>query len=374
MSEGKFRNGGIFFPLNQQAFTVAGISHAEVSIYGPDSRRLTSATFDIEVPPECVCECEEGSEDYVDIMAAQIKAAIEAADRAESAAFHGPRISDDSTWEVWDPDEGQYVDTMVDASGVPGPQGAKGDTGPQGPKGADGKDGANGIDGTAGADGKDGADGITPTIGDNGNWYLGTTDTGKPSRGDTGPQGAKGAQGETGATPDIQIGTVTTLDAGENATASMTGTAAAPLLNLGIPKGEKGDKGDAASTSNFLPGAVVYGKLDETTGKILLYKDFACTEGVTYLDAMAFGDTHNALFVYGNRTYQYIGAEEDPDMPGVYGIIVTSRVEVVTNSNESKTVKVETAKLDIPGGMAGTRDYVTLTTAEIQIGGELILQ
>ena len=31
-----------------------------------------------------------------------------------------------------------------------------------------------------------GGGGITPTIGDNGNWYLGDTDTGKPSRGDTG--------------------------------------------------------------------------------------------------------------------------------------------------------------------------------------------
>lgn len=40
-------------------------------------------------------------------------------------------------------------------------------------------------------------DGTTPHIGDNGNWYLGDTDTGKPSRGETGPQGP---QGETGAT------------------------------------------------------------------------------------------------------------------------------------------------------------------------------
>ena len=35
----------------------------------------------------------------------------------------------------------------------------------------------------------DGADGITPTIGENGNWYLGETDTGKPSRGDTPQKG-----------------------------------------------------------------------------------------------------------------------------------------------------------------------------------------
>ena len=42
--------------------------------------------------------------------------------------------------------------------------------------------------------------GITPTIGDNGNWYLGSTDTGKPSRGEKGEKGETGAQGEKGAT------------------------------------------------------------------------------------------------------------------------------------------------------------------------------
>ena len=48
----------------------------------------------------------------------------------------------------------------------------------------------NGLDGQNGQDGKDGVngqDGLTPTIGDNGNWFLGDTDTGKPSRGEVGP-------------------------------------------------------------------------------------------------------------------------------------------------------------------------------------------
>ena len=45
-----------------------------------------------------------------------------------------------------------------------------------------------------------GVDGITPTIGDNGNWYLGDTDTNKPSRGEKGPQGDVGPKGDTGAT------------------------------------------------------------------------------------------------------------------------------------------------------------------------------
>lgn len=48
-------------------------------------------------------------------------------------------------------------------------------------------------------DGADGKDGVTPTIGDNGNWYLGDTDTGKPSRGEAGPQGPAGADGKDGA-------------------------------------------------------------------------------------------------------------------------------------------------------------------------------
>lgn len=59
--------------------------------------------------------------------------------------------------------------------------------------GADGKDGQNGAPGQ---------DGITPTIGDNGNWYLGETDTGKPSRGEAGPQGPQGPKGEKGDTGD----------------------------------------------------------------------------------------------------------------------------------------------------------------------------
>lgn len=43
-----------------------------------------------------------------------------------------------------------------------------------------------------------GDDGAIPHIGDNGNWYIGNTDTGKPSRGATGATGPQGPKGETG--------------------------------------------------------------------------------------------------------------------------------------------------------------------------------
>ena len=106
--------------------------------------------------------------------------------------------------------------------------------------------------------------GNAPYIGDNGNWYVGLQDTGVSATGPAGPPGEKGDPGKqgpqgvpgpagedgepgpagaTGATPNLQIGAVTTLDAGNNATASITGTTENPLLNLGIPKGADGAQG-----------------------------------------------------------------------------------------------------------------------------------
>ena len=73
------------------------------------------------------------------------------------------------------------------------------------------------LDGVAGSDG---TDGITPTIGDNGNWYLGETDTGKPSRGiqgETGATGASGSDGVDGISP-----TVTTSKSGGATTITIT--------------------------------------------------------------------------------------------------------------------------------------------------------
>lgn len=40
--------------------------------------------------------------------------------------------------------------------------------------------------------------GVVPTIGANGNWYIGTEDTGKPSRGEKGDKGNPGAKGDKG--------------------------------------------------------------------------------------------------------------------------------------------------------------------------------
>ena len=61
-------------------------------------------------------------------------------------------------------------------------------------------------------------------------------------------------KGDTGETPDISIGTVTTVAPGTPASASMTGTPEEPVLNLSIPQGVVG------ATPNFTVGTVTTGE------------------------------------------------------------------------------------------------------------------
>lgn len=80
----------------------------------------------------------------------------------------------------------------------------------------------------------------------------------KGDTGDTGAKGDKGDTGATGATPNMSIGTVQTLAPGSSATASITGTPEAPVLNLGIPKGDTG------SVSGIYGSAIPMSPQDQT--------------------------------------------------------------------------------------------------------------
>lgn len=119
-------------PKDSTAFAVAGTSKAEVSVYDEDGRRITSATFNIEVTEECASDYEQDSGSYVDILADTINTINEAAERAEAAAVNPPTISDDNTWLVWDSDKGEYIDTCVSAEGTQGPKGDPGEPGQKG--------------------------------------------------------------------------------------------------------------------------------------------------------------------------------------------------------------------------------------------------
>ena len=106
-------------------------------------------------------------------------------------------------------------------------KGADGKNGSDGKDGINGKDGRDGTDGTNGQNGSDGKDGNTPFIGENGNWWIGETDTGVKAAGIDGTDGVDGTDGEKGDKGDKG-------DPGEKGDKGDNGD-----------KGDKGDKGDA---------------------------------------------------------------------------------------------------------------------------------
>ena len=103
----------------------------------------------------------------------------------------------------------------------------------------------------------DGADGITPTIGDNGNWYLGATDTGKPSRGEKGDTGAQGPKGDKG-------------DTGPQGPKGDTG-------DVG-PQGPKGDTGATGTNGQSAYAAAQAGGYTDTEANF--YADLAAMQGL----------------------------------------------------------------------------------------------
>lgn len=162
---------------------------------------------------------------------------------AELAIEKVPYIGDNTNWYVWDPKTKSFVDTGVSAAG-------SGSGGTVYMRVSGGyiqysNDNKTWID-LISVDSLKGQDGYSPfasvTETDDGAEITITDKTGTTTATvKNGKNGATGAPGKDGVTPNIQIGAVTTLDAGSDATASMTGTAAEPLLNLGIPKGADGE-------------------------------------------------------------------------------------------------------------------------------------
>ena len=135
----------------------------------------------------------------------------------------------------------------------------------------------------------------------------------------------KGDKGDTGTTPNLQIGTVTTLDSGINATASITGTTENPLLNLGIPKGDTGgaivetwEELTISNTtltltekknqivSNMVDGTEILLPSISDSRPLELHLFFNTTEDLTLILPSCKWQNGSAPTISANKTYEFI--------------------------------------------------------------------
>lgn len=101
-------------------------------------------------------------------------------------------------------------------------------------------------------------------------------------------------KGADGISPALSIGTVTTLAAGAVATATLTGTPAAPKLNLGIPIGATGPSAIGAPTARTISAATAYQATDKTKPAVVTI-NVASTAALT----LTGGQTHTAELLIG---------------------------------------------------------------------------
>ena len=109
------------------------------------------------------------------------------------------RINPDTNeWEVSYDNGATWASLGVNATGADGQDGQTPTIGANGNWWIGGIDTGIPATGIDGSDGQNGQDGLTPYIGSNGNWWIGTTDTGIKAAGTNGAAGQDGADGKNG--------------------------------------------------------------------------------------------------------------------------------------------------------------------------------
>ena len=184
----------------------------------------------------------------------------------------------------------------------------------------------------------DGADGITPTIGDNGNWYLGNTDTNKPSRGANGKSAYSYAQ----------------------------------------------DGGYTGTETEFAAKLAA-----ESIDKALFVVNITTTDGATFNADKTFEEIVQA---YNEKKYNIVADAGDARMPfltiresngleAIFGRAINNGVDsiTITDNNEIKyshlTLATTKSKLPNPypltftGAVSGSYDGSSAKTIEIPSGG-----
>ena len=230
-----------------------GIYLIEFAIYDETGRLTNNAISEIEVRKELVSTNEiVEADDRVPILDGLINEVNEAMDRVEnmqSGSGTGTGSGENGATFIPSVNEDGII-TWTNDKGLenPSPINIKGPKGDIGEKGNSGKDGisVSSIIQTTTSSESGGTNIITATLSDG---STSTFNIMNGAKGDTGKQGLQGEPGTNGTngidgqSATITVGSVTTLEAGSNATVTNVGTETNAIFNFGIPKGENGTDG-----------------------------------------------------------------------------------------------------------------------------------
>lgn len=176
-------------------------------------------------------------------------------------------------------------------------------------------------------------------------------------------QNIKGPQGPTGPTPNIQIGTVTTLEPGSKASASMGGTAENPLLNMGIPAGQPGSAGKTAY--QYAQEGGYTGSEEDFAAKLAAEMptvDDTLTQTGQAADAAAVGDAISSL------SEEKVNLPKDTDgsiIAGANGQYATSDGAGGFNWTDGQTALPNPNALTFTGAVTGSYDGSSKMSARI---------
>jgi len=126
------------------------------------------------------------------------------------------------------------------------------------------------------------------------------------------------SQGARGKSSTLTIGTVTTLDAGEDATVENVGTTSDSILNFGIPKGFDGEVTEEELTEGLAL------KVDKVTGKGLSTNDFT--------------DVYESLLTSFNGASQLVQMTSATKLPAVDGSLLTGLQTYQTSNMDNAPI------------------------------------
>ena len=149
-------------------------------------------------------------------------------------------FADDEFWQILAIRGARGPQGEQGPAGIQGPAGAIGPEGPQGPQGIQGE---QGLRGEIGPQGEQGPIGPAGPKGEQGIPGIQGPEGPMGPQGPQGPEGSQGPRGIDGTTYTPKIGTITTIDSTESASASVSvnNETKEAVFNFAIPKGKKGE-------------------------------------------------------------------------------------------------------------------------------------